>query len=152
MIYGVFGFCPDCREHNSLQILDKNLELVLKMLDMAQSAEGELLKRMVENSHSKTAFQHLMVSGEKSAGSMQKNPRSSEGGESVFPKSGGAKQNFNGFSISTLLQGLAMTNGRRRSRLPETASTVCHKMGVMDYEYVRKSGDIRDCPGPEGQR
>jgi hypothetical protein len=41
MIYGVFGYCPDCGEHNSLQILDKNLELVIKMLDMASSAEGE---------------------------------------------------------------------------------------------------------------
>ena len=40
MIYGVFGYCPDCGEHNSLQILDKNLELVLKMLDMASSAKG----------------------------------------------------------------------------------------------------------------
>ncbi len=27
-IYGVFGFCPDCAVHNSLQILNKNLELV----------------------------------------------------------------------------------------------------------------------------
>lgn len=27
-IYGVFGFCPNCAVHNSLQILKKNLELV----------------------------------------------------------------------------------------------------------------------------
>ena len=30
-IYGVFGFCPDCAVHNSLQILNKNLELVQKL-------------------------------------------------------------------------------------------------------------------------
>ena len=33
-IYGLFGFCPDCRVHNSLQILSKNLDLVLKQLDL----------------------------------------------------------------------------------------------------------------------
>ncbi len=27
-VYGVFAFCPDCGKHNSLQILNKNLELV----------------------------------------------------------------------------------------------------------------------------
>src|SRR5260221_4993003 len=27
-IYGVFAFCPDCGTHNSLQILQKNLEVV----------------------------------------------------------------------------------------------------------------------------
>jgi len=31
-IYGVFAFCPDCGAHNSLQILNKNLELYEKLL------------------------------------------------------------------------------------------------------------------------
>ena len=41
-IYGVFAYCPDCGQHNSLQILDKNLEVVKKMLNMATDAEKEL--------------------------------------------------------------------------------------------------------------
>ena len=40
MIYGVFGFCPDCGTHNSLQILGKNLELVDKMLAVAEYPSG----------------------------------------------------------------------------------------------------------------
>ena len=48
-VYGVFAFCPDCGQHNSLQIFDKNLELVLKMLDMAATVEAELARRLVEN-------------------------------------------------------------------------------------------------------
>ena len=31
-VYGVFGFCPDCRKHNSLEILNKNLDVVTKMI------------------------------------------------------------------------------------------------------------------------
>lgn len=40
-VYGVFAFCPDCRIHNSLQTLDKNLELVRKQLTVAVSIEEE---------------------------------------------------------------------------------------------------------------
>ena len=38
-IYGVFGWCPDCGVHNSLQILGKNLELARKQLVLAESVE-----------------------------------------------------------------------------------------------------------------
>ena len=41
-IYGVFGWCPDCGVHNSLQILTKNLELARKELALAESADTEL--------------------------------------------------------------------------------------------------------------
>jgi hypothetical protein len=36
-IFGLFAFCPDCGEHNSEQILHKNLELIAKQLDLAKS-------------------------------------------------------------------------------------------------------------------
>src|ERR1017187_5311807 len=41
-IYGVFGWCPDCGVHNSLQILGKNLELAMKKLALAESVEKDL--------------------------------------------------------------------------------------------------------------
>lgn len=48
-VYGVFAFCPDCGRHNSVQILDKNIEVVGKMLDLARDAETELAEKLVEN-------------------------------------------------------------------------------------------------------
>jgi hypothetical protein len=42
-IYGVFGFCPDCGQHNSLQILRVNLELARKELSLAASLEDQAL-------------------------------------------------------------------------------------------------------------
>jgi hypothetical protein len=44
-IYGLFAFCPDCRAHNSLQILLKNLDLVLKQVDLASNIGNEDLRR-----------------------------------------------------------------------------------------------------------
>lgn len=48
-IYGVFGFCPDCAVHNSLQILNKNLELILKLLAVAEAQEPQVTQHLVEN-------------------------------------------------------------------------------------------------------
>jgi hypothetical protein len=46
-IYGVFGWCPDCGVHNSIQILTKNLELAKKELSLAESAEKELADHLI---------------------------------------------------------------------------------------------------------
>ncbi len=48
-IYGVFGFCPDCAVHNSLQILNKNLELVQKLLAVAEAQDAPAAQHLIEN-------------------------------------------------------------------------------------------------------
>ena len=48
-VYGAFAFCPDCGEHNSLAILEKNFAVIETMLVLAEAAEGELAQRLVEN-------------------------------------------------------------------------------------------------------
>jgi hypothetical protein len=44
-IYGLFGFCPDCGAHNSLEILAKNLDLVLKQLELASTMDDQDFRR-----------------------------------------------------------------------------------------------------------
>lgn len=46
-IYGVFAFCPDCGKHNSLQILNKNLELVEKQIALAASVDQDLAENLI---------------------------------------------------------------------------------------------------------
>ncbi len=48
-IYGTFGYCPDCGIHNSKQIVEANFALVLKILELASSAEEEVKSKLVEN-------------------------------------------------------------------------------------------------------
>lgn len=48
-VYGAFGYCPDCGNHNSLQILEKTLEVVEKQLTLAEELEPELAARLIEN-------------------------------------------------------------------------------------------------------
>jgi len=44
-IYGVFAYCPDCGEHNSEQMLQKNLDLIMKQAEMAATVGDEELQR-----------------------------------------------------------------------------------------------------------
>jgi len=46
-IYGVFGWCPACDAHNSLQILLKNLELAGKELALAETVDNELADHLI---------------------------------------------------------------------------------------------------------
>lgn len=48
-IYGVFGFCPDCGVHNSLQIFNKNLDLARKMITLAASHEPTIAEQLIIN-------------------------------------------------------------------------------------------------------
>ena len=48
MIYGVFGFCPDCGIHNSLQILEKNFSIIEKAL-ISKSQDPDVYQQSIEN-------------------------------------------------------------------------------------------------------
>lgn len=44
-VYGVFGFCPDCGVHNSLQILALNLDLTRRQVALASTLDDAPLRR-----------------------------------------------------------------------------------------------------------
>lgn len=49
-VFGVFAYCPDCSIHNSLQILQKNLDLTGKQLDLAETlTDGDLRRHLIED-------------------------------------------------------------------------------------------------------
>lgn len=48
-VYGVFAFCPDCGTHNSLLILEKNLELADKLLTLSETAPPELTEHLIND-------------------------------------------------------------------------------------------------------
>ncbi|MHC1609451.1 MAG: hypothetical protein ACXQS3_04455 [Candidatus Methanofastidiosia archaeon] len=48
-IYGIFGYCPDCGAHNSLQILNMNLNIVEKMINISEGYEMTISQKFIEN-------------------------------------------------------------------------------------------------------
>lgn len=140
-VFGVFAFCPDCRQHNSLQILGKNLEVVLKMLGMASSADTELGERLVENALEDcvSAFdgfaREICRVNAQASGDPDKALRVS------FQNLPGAREQVSALFKLDLAGRLSDHEWETATRAFQKRHVLAHKMGVADKEYIRKSGD-----------
>ena len=146
-IYGVFGFCPDCGQHNSLQILGKNIEVVAKMMDLAESMERDVSRMLVENGlvscvsvfdgfgrelcrvHARNATNRTIV------------------GRTNFQdleRAKGRLREAYGIDLSSTL-----TTGEWQSlvRAFQKRHLIAHKMGVVDQAYLAKAADTEAIVG-----
>jgi len=140
-VFGVFAFCPDCRQHNSLQILGKNLEVVVKMLDMASSVDRELGERLVENALEDCVSAFDGFAREICRVNAQASSDPDEALRVSFQNLVGARQKVSTFFKLDLAVGLTDHEWKTATRAFQKRHLLAHKMGVADKEYVRKSGD-----------
>lgn len=140
-VYGVFAFCPDCKQHNSLQILDKNLELVLKMLDMTATVDAELAGRLVENALEDCVSAFDGFGREIFRIHAKKSSEPAKAGKMSFQNLDGANQNVFGLFSFELNEGLPAGEWNTLIRGFQKRHLLSHKMGVVDADYLRKSGD-----------
>ncbi len=146
-VYGVFAFCPDCRQHNSIQILDKNLEVVGKMLDMAGSVQAELADRLVENALEDcvSAFDGLGRELCRVYAAKAADPAKAE--KASFQNLEGSRQIMRSMYGLDPGDGLGPDDWAKAIRGFQKRHVVAHKMGVVDEDYVRKTGDLRAVVG-----
>lgn len=147
MIYGVFGFCPDCGIHNSLQILKTNLQLVEKMLAVAETQEQAVAQILIENSleDCASAFDGF---GREICRVHAKASTDPEKVDKVsFQNLEGAKQNVSALFNLDLAAGLTEDEWKAAVGAFQKRHILSHKMGVVDAEYVRKSGDTHAVVG-----
>ena len=141
MIYGVFGCCPDCGTHNSVQILNANLQLVEKMLSVADTQEQSIAQSLIQNGLEDcvSAFdgfgRELCRVHAKAASDPAKVERIS------FQNLEGARQNVLTLFNTNLAAGLTVDEWNAATRSFQKRHILSHKMGVADEDYVRKSGD-----------
>ena len=146
-VYGVFAFCPDCGQHNSVQILDKNLEVVGKMLDMAMGADKDLAEKLIEN-----ALEDC-VSGFDGFGrelcrvhaNMARNPAKAE--KINFQNLESARTNLLDLYGIDLSAEVTPDEWREAAMDFQKRHIVAHRMGVVDQDYVTKTGDCRAVVG-----
>ena len=140
-VFGVFAFCPDCSQHNSRQILDNNLGLVSKMLDMAATAEAELAGRLIENALEDcvSAFDGYGREICRVHAKAATDPAEVE--KVSFQSLEGAKQRVSALFSLDLAAGLTGGEWNAAVRAFQKRHILSHKMGVVDAAYVRKSGD-----------
>jgi len=146
-VYGVFAFCPDCGQRNSLQILDKNLEVVGKMLDLAAELEKELAEKLVENALEDcvSAFDGF---GRELCRVHANRARNHARVEKIgFQNLEGAKSNvLDAFGIDLSAE-VEPDEWRAAGAGFQKRHLVAHKTGVVDQDYITKTGDTRAVVG-----
>lgn len=146
-VYGVFAFCPDCGQHNSLQILRKNLEVVQKMLDLAADTDTALAEKLIENALEDcvSAFdgfgrEFCRLHFDRTTGSRQNHVRS-------FQNLNRARANLLDLYGIDLASFVIAETWERALIAFQKRHLLSHKMGVIDQEYIERTGDKTAVPG-----
>ena len=141
MIYGVFGFCPDCGVHNSLQILEKNFEITEKVLTLAETQNASIAQQLIENALEDcvSAFdgfgrETCRVFGKKAA-----NPKTAADIRFQNIK-GAAEKVFEEFNVR-LSDAVGQSEWTKIQYAFQKRHLLAHKMGVVDEAY-QKATDV----------
>lgn len=142
-VYGVFAFCPDCGQHNSLQILDKNLEVVEKMLDMALTAENALVEKLIENALEDCVSVFDGFGRELCRVFKEKAADQAKMEKVRFQNLESAKIAIREMFHVDLSAHLTADEWQLALRGFQKRHLFAHKMGVVDQDYIAKTGDTR---------
>jgi len=140
-IYGVFGFCPDCAAHNSLQILNKNLELVEKLLAVAETQESQVAQHLIENALEDCVSAFDGFGRETCRVFASKAVKPENAAEIRFQNIVGARDRvMEQFGIDFAATA-SPTDLAHVHRAFQKRHLLAHKMGVVDEGYVSATGD-----------
>lgn len=131
-IYGVFGWCPDCGVHNSLQILLENLELASKELALAETVEKELADHLVGD-----ALENLVSAFD----GFGREVCRKKGNDIHFQNLAGARRRVQEKFAFDFADVLRPDEWQQAFRIFQKRHLLSHKMGVIDEEYVQKATD-----------
>jgi hypothetical protein len=147
-IYGVFAFCPDCGDHNSLQILHKNLEMIEKEISLAQSSDDvELGKHLIEDAleNAVSAFDGF---GRATTGAYSNKASDPDKAKEIsFQNIEGARKKVQALFGLDLANDINTDDWVFLVRCFQKRHLLAHKMGVIDEEYVKKAQDAHAIVG-----
>ncbi len=140
-IYGVFAYCPDCGRHNSLQILEKNLELAGKQLALAATLDGDLSAQLVADAleNGVSAFDGFGREVCRVHAGKASNPAKAE--SVSFQNLAGAQKNVQALFGVELAAGLAAAEWDALCRSFQKRHLLAHSMGIVDEDYLTRTGD-----------
>jgi hypothetical protein len=141
-VYGIFGYCPDCGSHNSLQILDANLDLASKEIELANTLEGSLAEQLVADAleNGVSAFdafgrELFCVNSDLAAAPVEADRISCQNLESLKSR----VSRLFGIDLTspfTADEWRLLVQGFQKRHL------IAHRMGVVDQVYINTSGDL----------
>lgn len=141
-IYGVFGWCPDCGIHNSIQILTKNFELARKELILAETVERDLANHLIGD-----ALENIVSAFD----GFGREISSRKGAEIRFQNLSGARRNVQDKFGFDFADALTADQWQYVCRVFQKRHLLAHKMGVIDDDYVVKVSDAGAVAGRKVQ-
>lgn len=147
-IYGVFGYCPACRSHNSLQILDKSLAVAEKLLDRASKEEDPELESQIVGDALSKAVAAFDGFGRCICGVNAAKASDAKLLERLsFQNLAGAQQKVRQLFSFDFAASASAAAWEECLRAFQKRHLLAHSMGVIDDEYVRKANDQRAIVG-----
>ena len=146
-VYGTFAFCPDCSRHNSQQILDKNLSLANKQIELASTVEAELASHLIADAleNCVSAFDGFGRETCRVHSGKSSDPAKAEG--MSFQNLNGAQKNvLNLFGID-MTDALDANGWEFACRCFQKRHLLAHKMGIIDTAYLKSTSDPRATVG-----
>ena len=146
-IYGVFGFCPDCAVHNSLQILNKNLELVRKLLAVAETQEPQVAQHLIENALEDCVSAFDGFGRETCRVFAPKAAKPEKAAEIRFQNIVTARDRVKEQFGLDFAASESPTDWTQVHRAFQKRHLLAHKMGVVDDDYLSATGDLSSLGG-----
>ena len=147
-VFGVFAYCPDCRSHNSLQILRQNLALIQKQIELAGTIEdlalkGHLIEDALENCIS--SFDGFARESCRVRAGASGDPTSAETlSFQNLPRVANRLRNLFGIAFDKTL---ASEQWGRAHLLFMRRHLIAHKSGVIDTQYLEETGEPASLAG-----
>jgi hypothetical protein len=140
-VYGTFAFCPDCRQHNSLQILEKNLAVAQKQIDLAATVDGDLSVQLVADAleNGVSAFDGFGRESCRVHSSKATDPTKATAVS--FQNLVGAQKSVLALFDVDLTAALDVEDWRFASRCFQKRHLLAHKMGIVDDAYIKATSD-----------
>lgn len=140
-VYGVFAYCPDCGEPNTLQIFHENIKVIHKAIEKAKSADPKLAQNMIENAFEDCVSTFDGFGRELCSLHSTKSKFPDKIHKITFQNLDGAKENFKIQFEVDLEQGLTDQEWNVANISFQKRHVLSHRLGFIDEEYIRRSGD-----------
>ena len=140
-VYGTFAFCPDCGQHNSLQILEKNLAVAQKQLDLAASVDGDLSAQLVADALENCVSAFDGYGREACRVSSSKAFEPTKATAISFQNLAGAQKNVLSLFGVDITAALSATDWTFACRCFQKRHLLAHKMGIVDDAYIKATSD-----------
>jgi len=141
MIYGVFGFCPGCGAHNSLQILKNNFDLVEKTLTVAEPLGGVMAQHWIYNGLEDCVSAFDGFGRETCHVFSSKAADPAKAGSISFQNIARSRDRVREVFEVDFVASLNESDWTRVCRCFQKRHLLAHKMGVVDDEYIQATGD-----------